>query len=176
MIKKPDIISTTRVHTGWVKLDVQSLRVDGTNLTQAYDVVTVGDGVAVLPFLDERTVLLTRQYRHPVNASLVELIQGGMRRNELPEEAARRELLEETGYTSTMEYVTTIYPLPCLLNMRIHLLRARHLEKIADPVDNPLERIELVKMSYEQLYAEVMSGQHKDTAIRELVMYHRLKS
>lgn len=55
--------------------------------------------VAVLAIDDEQRVLLIRQYRHPVRSYLWEIPAGLMDiTGESFEQAARRELLEETGY------------------------------------------------------------------------------
>jgi ADP-ribose pyrophosphatase len=175
MIKKPELILPREIYKGWVKLDVHTYKVEGTIKTQNYDIVTVGDGVAILPFLDEKTVLLARQYRPPVEDYLLELIQGGMKKDESPIDAAKRELLEETGYEGKIEYIATIYPLPTALNMRLHLLKATELIKVSDPEENPLEVFELVKMPYDQLLKEVLSGVHKDSALRDIVMHHNQK-
>lgn len=54
--------------------------------------------VAVVPVTDEGEMILIRQFRPPVNNYVVEFPAGLNDRGETPEEAASRELLEETGY------------------------------------------------------------------------------
>ncbi|MCX6774502.1 MAG: NUDIX hydrolase [DPANN group archaeon] len=173
MIEKPEITSTQRIYTGWLRLDVLTLREGG--VTRKYDVVTSKGGVAILPFLDNDTVLLARQYRPPVDDYLLELIQGGLKtEDESAEEAARRELLEETGYEGKIEHLATFFPFPTALNMRLHIMKAYNLRKVQEPEDNPLERLTLVEMPYKQLLEEVLSGKHKDSALREAVMCYQL--
>ncbi len=66
--------------------------------------------VTIIAVTNDRKLLLVEQYRPPVEARVIELPAGlagdGKNRHETLEAAARRELLEETGYTaSTMTYV-----------------------------------------------------------------------
>jgi len=56
--------------------------------------------VAVVPVTDNKEVLLTRQFRPPVNGYVIEFPAGLNDRGDTLEEAARRELLEETGYSA----------------------------------------------------------------------------
>ena len=54
--------------------------------------------VAIVPVTDAHEVLLIRQYRPPVNNYVIEFPAGLNDKGDTLEEAARRELLEETGY------------------------------------------------------------------------------
>jgi ADP-ribose pyrophosphatase len=66
--------------------------------------------VTIIAVTNDRKLLLVEQYRPPVDARVIELPAGlagdGKYKHETLETAARRELLEETGYeASTMTYV-----------------------------------------------------------------------
>lgn len=56
--------------------------------------------VAIVPVTDDKEVLLIRQFRPPVNGYVIEFPAGLNDRGDTLEEAARRELLEETGYSA----------------------------------------------------------------------------
>jgi len=56
--------------------------------------------VVIVPVTDDGALLLIRQYRHPVGASLLSLPAGAIDTGEDAAAAARRELLEETGYAA----------------------------------------------------------------------------
>jgi ADP-ribose pyrophosphatase len=65
--------------------------------------------IAIVPITDDGKLVLVEQYRPPVEAKVIELPAGlagdGRHNHETLEEAARRELMEETGYAAaTLEY------------------------------------------------------------------------
>jgi ADP-ribose pyrophosphatase len=69
-------------------------------ITARRDVVRHPGSVVLLALDGRGRVLLERQYRHAVGAYLWELPAGRIDGRERPLAAARRELLEETGYTA----------------------------------------------------------------------------
>ena len=79
-----------------------SLREDVVELpderTTIYGVVTCGQCVGVLPFLDPETVMLIQQYRYVAKRVTWEMPTGGVHAGESIEEAAQRELAEEIGH------------------------------------------------------------------------------
>jgi len=56
--------------------------------------------VAVAAFTRDNKIILTKQYRHPFRKLIHDLPAGGIQIDETSEEAALRELEEETGYTA----------------------------------------------------------------------------
>jgi ADP-ribose pyrophosphatase len=97
-------------------------------------VVAHPGAVAVVPLDEVGRVLMLRQYRHPVGYQLWE-IPAGLRDadGEPPLETAKRELLEETGYTATDWHVLVDYfTSPGFTDERIRSFLARGLAKAAD--------------------------------------------
>ena len=64
----------------------------------AMEVVESVDATAVVALTGDSKVLLIEQYRHAVGGMLLEIPAGKMEPGESPEDCARRELEEETGY------------------------------------------------------------------------------
>ncbi len=109
---------------------------DGSELRRA--VVRHG-GSAVILALDERKrVLMVRQYRLPAGRNLWELPAGKLDEGETAFAAARRELLEETGYRAARwRRLVSFYPSPGILSekMTIYLatgVRAGESQPMAD--------------------------------------------
>jgi len=80
---------------------------DSGDEPQEYHVFEIGDAVSVLPLLEDGSILLIGQYRHPTGQTRWELPAGRIGEGEAPELAARRELLEETGHAAAR-----LLPLP----------------------------------------------------------------
>lgn len=96
-----DITDTRCVYDGMlssVRIDTVQMP-DGT--TAEREVVQHPDAVAAVPLDDDDRILLVRQYRPAIRSRSLELPAGILDvEGEEPEEAARRELAEETGYAA----------------------------------------------------------------------------
>src|SRR5262249_11428129 len=69
------------------------------------------DYVAVVAQTRDQSIILVRQYRPAVDADTLELPAGHVEAGETPEQAARKELLEETGYRADrFELLGTLAP------------------------------------------------------------------
>jgi ADP-ribose pyrophosphatase len=76
------------------------LRSPVTGREHAFDVLDVPDWVNVIALTDDGRVVTIRQFRAGTRSITTEIPGGTVDRDETPLEAARRELEEETGYTS----------------------------------------------------------------------------
>lgn len=63
-----------------------------------YDYIDHADGACILPVLSDGTILLVKQYRNTLDMETYEAPAGCLNAGETGEQAAIRELLEETGY------------------------------------------------------------------------------
>jgi ADP-ribose pyrophosphatase len=105
--------STRTVFQGRV-FDVTVERVRLPNgLERDLEVVRHPASVVLIPMPDPGSVVLVRQYRHPVDAWLWELPAGTLEAGEAPEAAARRECEEETGFApGQLERLGAFFPVP----------------------------------------------------------------
>jgi ADP-ribose pyrophosphatase len=93
-------ISGERVYDGVllkVQRDVVRLP-DGSQGTREY--IRHPGAVAIVPVFDDGRVLLERQFRYPHRRVFIELPAGKLEPGEPHLDTAKRELLEETGYTA----------------------------------------------------------------------------
>ena len=93
-------INTRRVFQGrLIDVRVDTVRMSNCRFTQR-EIVAVGNSVCVVPIDEKSNVILVRQYRKAVEKVLLEVPAGGIRVGENSEQAALRELQEETGYVA----------------------------------------------------------------------------
>ena len=113
-----------------------------------YDLVRHPGAAAVVPFLDEDRIMLIRQYRFATGGDIFEIPAGKLDPGESPEQCAKRELLEETGYRAgRLEKLGAIWTSPGLTDEIIHLYAAFDLSLEAQQLE-PDEIIELVPMDF----------------------------
>ena len=87
-------------------------------------------GAVAIIALEQGKVLLERQYRHTAGRVLWEIPAGTMEEGEIPEECARRELKEETGYIAEkLVKLIRFYVAPGYSKEVIHLFLATGLKK-----------------------------------------------
>jgi ADP-ribose pyrophosphatase len=108
--------------------------------------------VGIVALTGDRKVLLVEQFRRPVECSLVELPAGLIgdtpgAEEESPLEAARRELLEETGYSAARwTELLSAYSSPGLTDERLILFLAEELTKSGDGAGDGSEQITLLEV------------------------------
>ena len=94
--------------------------------------------VAVVPMLDEATVLLIREYAAGVNRHELGLVKGRIDAGETPEQAANRELMEEAGYGAReLRVLRSLTLAPTYMSHQTHLVLARDLYPQRLPGDEP---------------------------------------
>ena len=123
---KPEpTVESKRIYQG----KVVALRIDTVQLPNGRvttrEIVEHGDSVAIVPLDDDGNVVLVRQYRKPVEGTLLEVPAGSVDEGEDPAACATRELSEETGYiTSRIEPLASFYMTPGFCTERMHVFLA----------------------------------------------------
>ncbi len=109
-----------------------------------YYVVEYPDWVNVIAITRDGQFVMERQYRHAVGMTCYELPCGVMEEGETPLQAARRELLEETGYgKGEWEEIMEITPNPSSMSNFTHCFLAKGVEKVAQPQLDATEELEV---------------------------------
>ncbi len=92
------------------------------------EVVKHSGGVVILAVKDDK-ILLVKQFRYPLKEVMFELPAGKLEAGEVPFEAAKRELEEETGYcANTWTPLGYVYTSPGYSDEKLYLYKAEDLE------------------------------------------------
>jgi len=108
-MEKWEKIKTERVFNGFVKIDKTFFRMPDGKLKD-FDIKTADrDVVSIVGITPDNKVILIRQFRPGPEKTFYEFPLGFVDKGEEPIEAAKREFLEETGYTGEFKKIGTEY-------------------------------------------------------------------
>lgn len=123
------------------------------------------DAVAVAAFTKDNKIVLTRQYRHPFRKVIEDLPAGGIMKGETPQQAALRELEEETGYTADrVEWIGRFTWAPGAMGPgTVEIFYTRSLTPKGTFNPSEIASIELV--DFERAKERVLRGEYIDSAL-----------
>lgn len=134
-------------HGGLLHVVIDRLELpDGETIVR--ELVLHPGAAAILPLLSDDRLLLVEQFRAPVGDSLLEIPAGKLDPGEAPLACAKRELLEETGYTAERwTPMSTFVTTPGFSDEKIHLFLARDLAQIAQRDEREIDRLTVVPLA-----------------------------
>jgi ADP-ribose pyrophosphatase len=162
-VKKPLLVGEELLFRG-LRFNVARRRYSRPDTGEIFerDVVVFPEAAAVLPLLGERRVVLLRQFRAPLNDYIIEVPAGVVNQGETPEETAKRELIEETGYhPRVLEKLGSFTPTPGYSSEVLHLYVARDLEYVGVRPER-YEVIEPLVVEFSEAYKMVLEGVIRD--------------
>ncbi|MBQ3427510.1 MAG: NUDIX hydrolase [Clostridia bacterium] len=153
-----DVVSSKTIKASRFEIVEDKLKIDGRDAK--YSFVKIRPGICVIVETPDGFVLL-KEYRYPIKSWTYEFTAGCIDEGESPEEAARREIQEETGYIADeIICLGDFYPSFGPTDEKITLFCA-----------NCNERTETKKEYTEFITHELVSGER----IEELIMSGEFK-
>ena len=137
------VLASRIVHADrWIRLRADTCETDEGTRIDPYYVIEAGDWVQVVALTDACEVVTIRLYRHGAAAVSHELPSGQIDDGEEPLAGGQRELLEETGFGAREWRLLPALPANSARQRTLaHIVLALGAERIADPADDPTERV-----------------------------------
>ena len=170
-----EVTESRRVYEGKVvNLRVDTLRgKDGK--PHVAEVVEHAEAVAVIVQPRPGEMLLVKQYRHPLGRDHWEVVAGGMNPGESPEEAAARELREETGYVARrVKRIWSAFTAPGFCTELLHFCVVDGYEiGEREGFDAGEEEMETGIFALDELWRKIQADELTDSKTQIAVMWAR---
>lgn len=124
----------------------------------------------ILSFFDDKIVMIN-QYRYAIKQTSLELPAGLIKSNETPEECAKRELKEETGFTAkNIKKVLSYYSSNSISDQQVHICIADGLTK-GKPEREEDEIIDVVLLSKQDVIDKILDETITDGRTINAILY-----
>mgnify|MGYP003388420512 FL=1 len=132
-----------------------------------YYTLKIPDSSVILPITKANEFIIIKQFRESLDDYSLELPAGFIEDNETPEEAAKRELLEETGYTSNeLIYLGIGRLMMNRTNSVQHLFVANNIIRKSLPKDST----EIIKINQSNLFKMISNNQFVQLSGQGLIL------
>lgn len=173
MIKEWELLdSRVDKDYGVFQIRTKKARSPRTSRVETFYVIEANDWVNIIPLTDDGKVVMVRQFRHGSKDVTLE-IPGGIVEEASSEEAALRELLEETGFSGErVLHLGTTNPNPAIFTNLCHTYLVHNAVKVADSNLDPDEDIDVVLVPVDEIPSLIRNGTISHALV--LVAFHFL--
>lgn len=154
--------SVTEVDNEYVTVKKNKVQLPNGEVIDDFYTVKIQDAALIVALTQDDNVLLKTEYRYACQENVIECPAGMIDNNELPEAAAKRELLEETGYISDdWTYLGATWESTSKLTNKMHLFLAKECIRIDSQHLDKSEHLEVLEIVFDEAIKLVMSGKIK---------------
>ena len=157
------INSRTTIHKGRVyELVSENITLENGVTTETEFIHHPG-ATAIVPMLNKTQIILINQYRHALRKFIWEIPAGTLKPGETAITCARRELIEETGYSARkFKQLAEITPVPGYSDERIYIYLATDLEPTGQSLDSD-EILNVHTLRFEEALNMIRKGKIQDS-------------
>jgi len=173
--QKPKVIKQELLVDEFIKLRRDTISFDGKASYPYFVVTSVAASISILALSHDGKLLLTREYRHPVERTVWGCPGGAIDAGEEPLEAAARELLEETGCSAdSLEVIGKTFPLPGLSPHVTNVVLARGTKKTAPHSRSEEEWLEAEFVPFAEVEKIVLRAEDVDGILCQALYFFEL--
>ncbi|WP_103105325.1 NUDIX domain-containing protein [Brevibacillus reuszeri] len=144
-----------------IKVKVDEVLLPNGN-TAKREIVNHQGAVAVLPLTDDGKMVVVRQFRKPLECTIVEIPAGKLEIGEEPLTCAKRELEEETGYVAkNYSLLSSFYTSPGFADELLYVYVATELTKGESRPDED-EFVDVLELTLEEAHELHRAGEIRD--------------
>ncbi|MFZ0449716.1 MAG: NUDIX hydrolase [Desulfatiglandaceae bacterium] len=130
-----------------------------TGKTHDFFILESSSWVNVIPLTKDNQVVLVRQYRHGTGEVTLEIPGGLVENKDTPEQAAWRELAEETGYgAEEMISLGFVFPNPAIQNNKCFTFLAKNAMQVGEQDQDGGEDIEILLKPLSEIPGLIRTG------------------
>ncbi|HEY7414052.1 MAG TPA: NUDIX hydrolase [Ktedonobacteraceae bacterium] len=156
-----DTLSSQRIlDTPYLKIRKEEVQLPDGTIVPDYYIIENRGWVGIVPITSDGRFIINKQYKHGIGEEVLEFPAGGIDEHEQnPEDAALRELMEETGYSATrLEPLAHMLANPTGAVTRIWWFIAYDVQKTGEQKIDPIEVIENHLVTPDKLLELIHSG------------------
>ena len=176
MSNKPKVEKSQLVYEGYFNLREDILKREGKSSHPYSYIETELDAVVILASTPDNKWIIIEEYRHPMKNYIFSIPGGGMEKDESWQEAAKRELLEESGYTSDELVLMGSMPMiPSFCSQMVHFIRAKNVKPSGNQNLDPYEYIDVQCMESSQIEQKILSSENVDGILCSAYLLNKIK-
>ncbi|QII14141.1 hypothetical protein KsCSTR_47640 [Candidatus Kuenenia stuttgartiensis] len=132
---------------------------------EPYYRLSCNDSVSIIAKTSEEKIILIRQYRPPLETFTLELPSGYIDKEELPEDAIKRELKEETRFVcNSVDYLGTLKICPSRINNTLHVFFGKDASLIEETKQNEDKEVEVVLAAKEEISRMILKNEFVESS------------
>lgn len=158
------VIKENRIFEGRVfSVNVDEIEYNDTGNRASRQVAHHPGGAVVVPLKSDGKIILISQYRYPHRKPVIEFPAGKLEHAEDPLDCAKRELAEETGYTSNkISKLGKIFTTPGFCDEILHIYLAEDLIPGNHAREEGEEGMEILELTIDEIEKKIYNGEIVD--------------